>query len=241
MQSIAYTVKTDVFEGPLELLLQLVEKRKLFINDISLAEVADDYVSYIREHEEFPLGDAASFVYIASVLVLIKSHSLLPDLEVTEEEEGSMEDLERRLKAYKRFKDISQQVSTLLRAKEAIYPRVHVSKHLSPVFTPDKHITKASMYEAVLSSMKKVPRPEKHEKRTLRTVVSIEEMIDRLTTRISRGISGTFSEFSNIDKGERITVVVSFLAVLELVKQGAVIVRQEQVFSDIYLEPPQQN
>ena len=96
----SYNVKTHIFEGPLDTLLSLIEKRKLFINDISLAQVADDYISYVRSLTDFPLADSAHFVLIASTLVLIKSKSLLPNLSLTEEEQSNIDDLEDRLKHY---------------------------------------------------------------------------------------------------------------------------------------------
>ena len=95
-----YQVKTHIFEGPLDTLLSLIEKRKLFINDISLSKVADDYIAYIKSLENFPIADSAHFILIASTLVLIKSKSLLPNLTLSEEEEHSIEDLEARLREY---------------------------------------------------------------------------------------------------------------------------------------------
>ncbi len=91
-----YLVKTHIFEGPLDTLLSLIEKRKLFINDISLAQVADDYIAYIKSLNEFPIADSSHFILIASTLVLIKSKSLLPDLNLTTEEQESIDDLEDR-------------------------------------------------------------------------------------------------------------------------------------------------
>src|SRR4051812_32375972 len=100
-----FLVKHEQFEGPLDLLLSLIEKRKLFINDISLAKVADDFINHIKNFEQFPIGESANFILIASTLLLIKSKSLLPTLQLTEEEQGSIEDLETRLKIYQRIKD----------------------------------------------------------------------------------------------------------------------------------------
>ncbi len=88
MDTLGYKVKTHVFEGPLDLLLDLVEKRKLFVNDVSLAEVTDDFIKYIETHEEFPIGESAEFIVIASTLMLVKSRSLLPMLALTEDEEA---------------------------------------------------------------------------------------------------------------------------------------------------------
>ncbi|MEK7117749.1 MAG: segregation/condensation protein A, partial [Patescibacteria group bacterium] len=81
-----FKVKTGDFEGPLELLLELIEKRKLHINDVSLSQVADDFIAHIKSLEEFPMNDSADFILIASTLLLIKSKSLLPTLELTEDE-----------------------------------------------------------------------------------------------------------------------------------------------------------
>src|ERR1041384_5079208 len=103
-----YTVKTSVFEGPLDLLLDLVTKRKLFVNDVSLAQVTDDFIKYLEEHEEFPMGESAEFILVASTLMLIKSRSLLPMIKLTEEEEESIHELEDRLTLYAKYKDLAQ-------------------------------------------------------------------------------------------------------------------------------------
>ena len=99
-----YLVNTHIFEGPLDTLLSLIEKRKLFISDISLAQVADDYISYVKGLENFPIADSAHFILIASTLVLIKSKSLLPTLTLSEEEEHSIDDLQARLREYQKYK-----------------------------------------------------------------------------------------------------------------------------------------
>src|SRR5690606_7077082 len=109
----AYTVKTEKFEGPLELLLDLIEKRKLFVSDVSLAQVADDYIEYVKNLSDFPVADSAQFVLIASALLLIKSKSLLPSLSLTTEEQASIQDLEHRLKMLERMRALSQGIKPL--------------------------------------------------------------------------------------------------------------------------------
>ena len=109
-----FKVKTPVFEGPLEVLLGMVEKRKLFINDIALSQVADDYISHvqsIQSEKGYPMAEVAQFILIASTLLLIKSKSLLPTLTLTDEEERSVSDLELRLKIYQRLKIASETIS----------------------------------------------------------------------------------------------------------------------------------
>lgn len=79
-----FKIKTEVFEGPLDLLLSLVEKRKLFISDISLASVTDEYINHINKLPEYSMDDRTQFILIASTLLLIKAKSLLPNLPLTE-------------------------------------------------------------------------------------------------------------------------------------------------------------
>ena len=100
---VGYHVKTEQFEGPLDLLLSLIEKRKLFISDFSLSRVADDYISHIRTFERFPMNDVANFLLVASTLVLIKSKTLLPELDLTKEEETDIDDLKKRLALFEIF------------------------------------------------------------------------------------------------------------------------------------------
>src|SRR3989338_7737604 len=105
---VSYQLKTEHFEGPLDLLLNLIEKRKLFIGDFALSKVADDYIAHIRSFEAYPMNDVANFLLVASTLVLIKSKSILPDLTLTNEEESDIDDLKRRLAMYELFRNLSQ-------------------------------------------------------------------------------------------------------------------------------------
>ena len=96
-----FKVRVGEFEGPLELLLDLIEKRKLHISDVSLSQVADEFIEYTKSIEDFPIADSADFILVASTLLLIKSKSLLPNLELTVEEEENIGELEKRLALYK--------------------------------------------------------------------------------------------------------------------------------------------
>ncbi len=230
----SYNVKTHVFEGPLETLLSLIEKRKLFINDISLAQVADDYIAYVKSLSDFPIADSAHFVLIASTLVLIKSKSLLPSLTLTEEEQHSIEDLEARLKEYQKYKELSKH----LRERFGIqveYLR-QPSKDQIVVFTPDKNISVARIEETIRSVLLNIPKKELLPKTVVQKVISLEEMIDDLTTRITSSMKMSFKDFSGMGKSEKVNVIVSFLAMLELVKQGIIQVKQDEHFHDIEME-----
>lgn len=229
-----FKIKTEVFEGPLELLLNLIEKRKLFINDIALAKVTDDFIAYVKNFENFPIADSADFILIASTLLLIKSKSLLPTLDLTEEEQTSIEDLEARLKVHARMKELSVHVKNsfgknVLFAKE--YNKIEVK-----VFSPHAKMTLPNLVAAMFDVIKNFPKKEILPKAIVRKVISLEDMISNLTKRITSNLRMSFREFANVNKEEKVTVIISFLAMLELVKQGVINVMQEQKFDDIKME-----
>ena len=240
VHKVSYHVKTEQFEGPLDLLLNLIEKRKLFIGDFALAKVADDYIEHIRKFEAFPLNDVANFLLVASTLVLIKSKSLLPDLNLTNEEESDIDDLKRRLAMYELFRNLSVHIKENF-GKKLIFERSGRPETMI-VFAPDKRISVAqagmSMRDVLLALPKKIVLP----KATVRKIVSIEEMMERLAARVTQALKTSFGQFSQYKKGTpmkreaRVEIIVSFLAMLELVKQGVVNVSQREDFGDIDIE-----
>ena len=231
----SFKVKTKVFEGPLDLLLSLIEKRKLFINDISLAQVADDYIEYINEQENFPMTSAIDFILVASTLVLIKSKSLLPVLDLSSEEQESIDDLEKRLKLYKRMKELSFYVKENF-GKNIMYGKTF-SKNTEPIFSPDKDLSVSKIIDGIKSVLHSLPKKIVGiPKKVVEKVISLEEMIENLTERIAKNIKMSFKEFSGIGKENKINVIISFLAMLELVKQGIVSVMQDEKFSDITIK-----
>lgn len=228
-----FQIKTPVFEGPLDVLLDLIEKRKLLINDISLAQVADDYIAYIKNFDQFPIEHAADFVFVASTLVLIKSKSLLPTLELTPEEQGSIEDLRKRLAEYKRIKELGVHVRKMF-GKNVIFSRTP-SRVMTPIFSPDAETTVDGLFTAIKNTINALPKKQFVPKVVVATVISLEEMMDRLTDRIRENINMSFKDFVGGTK-ERVNVIVGFLALLELVKQGMISVVQQQSFEDIHIK-----
>mgnify|MGYP000049346800 FL=1 len=230
-----YTVKTEAFEGPLELLLNLIEKRKLFISDISLAQVADDYIEYINKQEDFPMASTADFILVASTLVLIKSKSLLPTLDLSSEEQESIDDLEKRLKLHQKMKELSLHVTKQF-GKNVMYSKT-MSKDVTPVFSPDEDLSTLKIKDGIMSVLHSLPKKAiAIPKKVVEKVVSLEEVMENLAERITKGLKMSFKEFSGIGKEEKVNVIVSFLAMLELVKQGAISVSQDEKFSDITIE-----
>ena len=232
-----YKVKTPVFEGPLEALLNMVEKKKLFINDIALSQVADDYISYvqnIQNENEYPTAQVAQFILVASTLLLIKSKSLLPTLALTEEEQQSVSDLELRLKIYQRLRNASEIVSKRF-GKEIMFAPLD-RKNEVRVFAPDKDTNVPSLFSSIKNILKNLPKKEFIPKAVVAKVMSLEEMIGKLTTRISSNLRMSFSKFAGEHKGHKVHIIVSFLAMLELVKNGIIQVKQDKEFGEIEME-----
>lgn len=228
-----FSIKTDVFEGPLELLLELVEKRKLLINDISLATVTDEYMARVSEMQERSLPGTANFVALAATLLLIKSKSLLPVLELTDEEEGSIEELEERLRLYQIYRDAGIALASVFRQSFS-HERQYVPA-TDPLFLPDLYCTGDSIREAMYRVISELPQKEEKPKVQLKKVISLEEMIDRLHQRIESQLKLRFSELVS-GSGEKHTMIVGFLAVLESVKQGSILVSQLSRFDEIEIE-----
>lgn len=229
------------FEGPFGLLLELVEKRKLFINDVSLATVTEDYLNHINQLGGLNSSEIASFVFVASTLILIKSKSLLPNLSLTDEEEGDIKDLEERLRLYELYTKFGGNIKDVFGQKIIFAPLERKNDIL--VFLPDNQITKESMMgfaRGVIGAMpKKVFMPEVEVKK----VINIEEMIEKLTERIRNLLTMNFKDFGGLStntrkpqtREERVVVIVGFLAMLELVRKGIIHAVQESDSSDIIL------
>ncbi len=226
----SYTVKTAAFEGPFGLLLDLVEKRKLFINDVSLAQVTEDYLNYMNKLGQLHPDQISNFILVASTLILIKSKSLLPNLNLTSEEEGDIRNLEERLRLYELFTKLSGNIRNAFGQRIIFPPNERKNEIL--IFLPDEQITKESMMtftKGVLGAMpKKVFLPEVEVKK----VISIEEMITHLADRITSAIKTSFKDM--FGKKEKIETIVGFLAMLELVRQGILDAVQNE--NDIIIE-----
>jgi segregation and condensation protein A len=228
-----YKVKVGEFEGPLDLLLDLIEKRKLHINDVSLSQVTDDYIGYVKALQEYSIPGIAHFVLVASTLLLIKSRSLLPNLSLSSEEEADIQDLEERLRQYQRIKDLSRHVKAAF-GKNIIFGRGEM-KMTMPVFSPEESITKNSLLQSLRIVIESIPIKEFIPKAIVKKVISLEDMIGKLVDRVQGSLKLSFKEFSK-GSAEKVEVIVGFLAMLELVKQGTIDVVQENMFDDIHME-----
>ncbi len=235
-------ISTEVFEGPLDLLLSLIERRKFFINDISLSRVTEEYFQYLQEREVFPSEEASYFILIASTLILIKSRSLLPEVELTEEEEEDADLLEKRLELYKKIKETGAELEGYIGRSPAYHRNFWPA--CPPVFTPGTELNLGVLRETVYNILQRqqeevvsIPQAQ------VKTAIKLEEVAESLRSRISGDLKLSFKEFvgrntgtggAKLSREEKIETVVSFLAMLELVHRGLVKVVESD--NDIYME-----
>ena len=237
------TVKTSVYEGPLDLLLDLIEKRKLLINDISLASVTDEYVARIGALPQMPVGETADFVSLAATLLLIKSRSLLPTLSLSPEESRDIEQLEYRLALYKIIKEAARDLKQY--ATQAPYLHEGVAPAQEPLYLFDASVTLTSLRSAAQALLDGFPTVFALPKVAVKKIATLEEMIEKLAARVSSAFRLSFKDFNAATAGSELlktreeikhTMIVSFLALLELVKQGIIRANQSDHFGDIVLE-----
>ncbi len=230
-----YTVRLPDYEGPLDLLLHLIEREELDITRLSLAQVTDQYMQYLNSMQRADAAQIAEFLVVAAKLLLIKSNLLLPQEPVAGEEpsEDVGEELTRQLLEYRRYKQVALELKAWegkgLRAYARIAPRPKVVPQLdlSNVSLDDL----STLLEVVLAAQRRalvgdVVAP---------LVIRVSDKLDDLQQRLARGERVRFRQWLAAATS-RIEIIVSFLAVLELIKQRKVIVSQPELFGDILIE-----
>lgn len=226
-----FAVKTETYEGPFEVLLSLIESRKLLVNELSLAQITEDFISHVRSQDAFPVEETAAFIHIAATLLLIKSKSLIPDLTLTEEESEDVQDLTRRLAAYEKVREASRELARIF-GKEMLYAAGERAPEA--FFAPSRDLTQDALTEALARVLRAREEVEALPEARVKPLVTIEEMMDQLATRVQSAIRISFRDFAG-NARERVEVIVSFLALLELVKQGAVAAEQSEEHGDIQI------
>jgi segregation and condensation protein A len=229
-----YQIQLPVFEGPLDLLLHLVEREELDITTIALAQVTDQYLAYLAELESRQVKELAEFLVVAAKLLLIKSQALLPRPPVlTSEEEDVGEDLVRQLQAYKRFKEIANLLHEREQKGLHSYVRVASTPRLEPQLDMDD-VSLTDLLVYVQEALDALPAPPVGEVVTP-IKVTIDQQITRIETQLARRGQVRFCEFLS-EANNRVEIIVTLWAVLELVKQKRARVRQEELFGEILIE-----
>lgn len=234
-QTGGYTVTIPVYEGPLDLLLRLIEHAELDITAVSLAMVTDQYLTYIRQLADARADEISAFLVIAAKLIQIKSEALLPRPPVREVgEEDPAENLARQLRIYKRFKELANQ----LEQRDAQGLHTYLRLALPPKAEGRLDLSEISLTD-LLEAAQNTFLQEK-EKQALGTVISapkvtIRQKLAYISEMLSKNKNSSFKKLIGTTS-TRLEVVVTFLALLELVKRYRVSAKQEFLFGDIEIE-----
>lgn len=226
-----HPVSIPGFEGPLDLLLSLIEAEKLDINQISLATVTDQYFSRLKDMGDLPPEHLADFLVVAASLLLLKSRRLFPQLILTEEEEEHVASLEEQLREYRRFREAGKTILGLWNRNTPLWSR-EAFLGLTATFYPPPNFSVADLRRAIDPVLLHLPKLGPLAEEVVKRIVSLEECIREIQRRIAVQSETTFSSLAQ-ERSSRTEMIVSFLALLELVKQRAVVAKQRQAFAAI--------
>ncbi len=225
--------KVEKFEGPLDLLLSLIEQEKLVITEVSLAKVTDQYILHIQSlSQEYHIEELSNFLVIAAKLLLMKSRALIPF--ISQQEEQEFEELENQLKIYKAFHDASLILGKRASTQQRLFMRPASQTFVQPMFSPGS-LTVEKLHSALLHTLSLIDIPKKITSLSFDIRITIQEKIHHLLNALKSRAQISFKTL--ISKAEsRTEIIVSFLALLELVKQRSLTATQGTLFEDIIIQ-----
>lgn len=240
-QKSIYQVKLDTFEGPLDLLLHLINQYEIDIYDVPMREIADQYLNYIHALQELHLDIASEYLVMAATLLAIKSDMLLPKQELDfedEYEEDPRDELIQRLIEYKKYKEASQALKVREHESNQTYTRspMDLSQYENSVkVTKSEDVTVVDLANAFQKVLRRKQLLEPMETTIQRQEISIEKRMDEVVQQLYKG-SGKQSFEDLFPYQEKFEVVATFLAILELMKAVKISCYQSQNFEDIIVE-----
>lgn len=232
----AVTYQLKQFEGPLDVLLRLIEDQQLTITDVSVAQVTEQFMAYLQQVEERYPEELADFLVTATRLLLLKSQALLPYLTIEEEEDPNQ--LTRQLQIYKKYVDAMQYMEARLTQRQFLYQRTSsLLSTIGPVFAPPPTMHTNVLHQVFEDILRDLAPVVRIPKVAIEKVVSLREKINHITDLMTQQAQLSFKHLM-LNAETKTEVVVTFLALLELVKQRVVHVSQATPFSDILIKKP---
>jgi segregation and condensation protein A len=229
-----FAVAQEAFTGPLGLLLELIERKELEITKVSLAKVAEEYLTHLEAHE-VPGDELADFLLVASRLIYMKSRELMPYLRIDDEDEG-VDRLQDQLRLYQEYAAAARELEArYLKARMYVRPYVKTKSVQQPSFAPATNITVEGLKELYQTILKRLQPFFALQEASMERTKSVEERLEELTEALRSKATMSFTEVVSGAKS-KMEVVVSFLALLELLRRRAVKVEQSAAFSDIQLK-----
>jgi len=240
---VGYTVKTDIFEGPFDLLLHLVSRQKLDVSAISVSDVADQYLAFIDRMQDLDLDVASDFLLVAATLLEIKASSLLPKEEQYFGDElddlapdEARDILVARLLAYKQFKNVAAELAARMESEDRMHPRQAGLEQdflgLMPDYLEGLTLRGLAVVCADLMHRREVFLLEAEHVASM--PISLELHAESVHRRLMRFNTARFSDLLDGDSSPEL-VVVTFLAILELYKRGLADIRQDHIFGEIVI------
>lgn len=230
----------EKFQGPLGVLLRLIEQEEMDITEIALAKIADEFLAYVETSQNIGPEEMADFLVMAARLLFIKSKALLPYL-VTAEEEEEITELENQLKMYKEFIEASAKISEMVGAKKFLFSPVILNKNFrrpkkeKASFVPPAGITQVLLHDRFEELLNRLEAKEEPlDEKSLVGKISIDERIDYIRDVLAKKLRFSFSNFLKTAKSKT-EIIVNFLAVLELAKQRELTFEQDELFSEIHV------
>jgi segregation and condensation protein A len=233
-----YKVNLEVFEGPLDLLLFLIRKNEIDIHDIPISKLTQEYLDILHQMEELDLNVAGEFLVMAAHLMLIKSRMLLPqDPEAAEE--GELEDprseLVARLLEYKQFKEAAHSLQTMEGIQREIFGRLGAQEAMKPSeeFLEEEPDLEVNLYDLLKAFQRILDElPENQVREIQREEVSVVQKMNEILDLLESGDGISFFEAFR-DAKDKVTVVATFLGMLELARMKSISIRQANIFGEI--------
>ena len=232
----AYKVRLDAFEGPMDLLLHLIEKNKIDIYDIPIAEITEQYIQYIDESRQFDIEISSEFLVMAATLLHIKSRMMLPKAPKTEEgeEEDPRQELVERIIEYRRFKAVSEQLEDMAKEQQRFFSRPSQSLHIRHL--PPENLSLDELVEAFFAvARSKEDRVSIPKVLVEKAKYTVEEKLGVIIDRLYAA-GGEMLFVDAFDTGTKDELIVTFLAMLELIKLKSIVVYQPYQFGEIIIK-----
>jgi segregation and condensation protein A len=223
----------EQFEGPLALLLELIENSKLDITEVALANVTDQYIAILEAQDELYPDEIADFLLIAARLLYIKSKVFSPDYYLNEPQEES--DLARQLRMYQEYVALTKHISARWRSDNYFYSRLKPWRQPQPKFIPPKSISLELLFELMGQQLQALEPIARIQVKKMKTTISIRERIEMIKKIVASKADFNWHDLLQVTKNKT-EKIVSFLAVLELVKQREVEVMQEVMFANFIIK-----
>jgi segregation and condensation protein A len=232
-----YSIKLQQFEGPLDLLLRLIEEQELDISQVSLATVTEQFITELERAESLSSEELSDFLVVAAKLLYIKSKILIP--RVDEEEEDAGLDLERQLKIYKAYLDASHDIQRALTKRRVLYLR-EATLPTERMFIPPVRVTSNMLHDIFSSVIAGIAPIVMVNERVMSKTINIREKIDEIRTLLMTKPNMKFDALLE-SVTNRTELIVTFLAMLELVKLRSIVLVQDEIFTDIHIQSVNDN